>query len=140
MHSIRLGLLTRANGLLFKCLTVDQKAELDIMARRFNEAHRQSVRTSFPRALFVKGITTLSQLSVGERVGVTMTLVCVMQQNDDWTLMSEALKDRDLDAANVLQFLECVSVMPLQRHVLIHPFECSCQWCKNVCLVCKAMD
>jgi hypothetical protein len=140
MHSIRLGLLTRANGLLFKCLTVDQKAELDIMARRFNEAHRQSVRTSFPRALFVKGITTLSQLSVGERVGVTMTLVCVMQQNDDWTLMSEALKDRDLDAANVLQFLECVSVMPLQRHVLIHPFKCSCQWCKNVCLVCKAMD
>jgi hypothetical protein len=70
MHSIRLGLLTRVNGLLFKCLNVDQKASLDTMARRFNATpHRQSVRTSFPRALFVKGIATLSQLSAGGTSG-----------------------------------------------------------------------
>jgi hypothetical protein len=33
-----------------------------------------------------------------------------MQQNDGWTLMSEALKARDLDAADVLQLLECLLV------------------------------
>lgn len=78
MHSIRQGMIRRTNLLVFHCLGTEQLVSLDSMARKFHSQHRQSARRHFPRASFVKGITTLSKLSAEEQVGVTMTLVCLM--------------------------------------------------------------
>lgn len=110
MHSLRQGILRRTNGLLFQCMAPSQQAVLDQMSRRFNLEHRQTVRLLFPRASFVKGITTLSKISAEEQVGVTMTIICLMQQEEGWQLMSDALKPEALNPGDVLQLLECLLV------------------------------
>jgi hypothetical protein len=108
MHSLRQGTLKRVNQLLFQCLSVNGKEQLDVASRRFHRNHRQSVRKHFPRASFVNGITKLAKISAAENVGVLLTLCCLLQQEDVWTLFDTSLKKENLKVADVLELLECL--------------------------------
>jgi hypothetical protein len=108
MHAIRQGTLRRSNHLLFGCLTAKGKQTLDAYSRTFHRQHRQSERNNFPRASFVDGITTMSQISAEEQAGIVFILCCMLQQHDVWELFDESLKRQQLLVEEVLELLECL--------------------------------
>ena len=108
LHTVRQNLLKRANKLLIDSLTNQPQSDLDLMARQFHKSHRQTSRHNFPRSTFVSGITNLSKIIAEEQAGVTWTIVCIMQQEDGWELISSNLRNVNIDAADVLELMECL--------------------------------
>jgi hypothetical protein len=108
MHSVRQGTLRRTNYLLFCCLSAKGKKALDSYSRRFHRQHRQSERQNFPRASFVNGLTTMSQISAEEQAGIVFIMCCMLQQTDVWELFDKSLKRQNLLVEEVLELLECL--------------------------------
>lgn len=108
MHAVRQGTLRRGNLLLFCCLSAKGKKLLDTYSRQFHRDHRQSERKNFPRASFVNGITTMSQISAEEQAGIVFILCCMLQQEEVWELFDVSLKRHQLLVADVLELLECL--------------------------------
>jgi hypothetical protein len=111
MHSVRKGIMSRAMGLIFDCMTPSQKHNLDALAQTFHKTHRQSARKSFPKTDFSNGVTNLANMTADEECGLVFLLICLCQFEDGWRILNDALttKGHRTNLSKVLEALEALS-------------------------------
>ena len=58
---------------------------------RFHNTHRQTFRKSFPATDFSNGITNLTKITAGERLGLVFLFIILAQYDEGWEILSDAL-------------------------------------------------
>ena len=104
MHTVQHGIIMYAME-SFKSFLNPQKLQmLDRLAIRFNVTCRQSIRSSFPRTDFARGITNLTLVECSEQSGALFLFAALTMQGEAW----QALKTSFDDLEAVLVTMECI--------------------------------
>ena len=75
MHVFQKGMIEVVTFLVLENVPDSKKAQLDALAVKFHETHRQTIRKIYPSTDFSKGVTNLTKISAGERVGLVFVFV-----------------------------------------------------------------
>jgi len=110
------------NGIVLHCLKqlfdvkilgVPAKASLDAIIQKWvnfpKQYHMKSYMADFPRLLFKDGITTISDISAGTKMGILFAFVVAAQTNEGYTLLHqyEATAERYGDMLSAFEMLLC---------------------------------
>ena len=82
LHSLENGIIADCLKILYKKLSCEDLAQLDVLARRLTLLPRQRYSSSgsdksMPRLLWKDGITTLTDLPASSKVGIMFTIVVI---------------------------------------------------------------
>ena len=109
MHTFRKGMIEMVTFLVLENVPTSKKAALDRLAIRYHKTHRQTYRKVYPATDFSNGITNLTKISAGERVGLVFLFVILAQYDEGWAILNTTLKQRTTtDLAEVLELFEAM--------------------------------
>ena len=91
MHALRKGIIEMVTFSVLDNVPASKKAQLDTLAVRFHKTHRQTCRKTFPATDFSNGITNLTKITAGERLGLVFLFVILAQYDEGWEILSDAL-------------------------------------------------
>ena len=89
MHTIQHGIIMYVLDCFKKCLNVQSLAKLDEMAHIFDTTCRQSIRSSFPRTDFSRGITNLTMVECSEQSGALFLISSLIMQQEGWDFLDK---------------------------------------------------
>ena len=104
MHTIQHGIIMYCLESFKKGISNESLAKLDGMAFSFDKTCRQTIRSSFPRTDFSRGITNLSQVECSEQSGTLFLLAALTMQVEGWHLLERHFADMEA----VLGTIECL--------------------------------
>ena len=92
LHSLENGHVLHCLKELFEeVLGETAKANLDNIVQQWlkypKQCHMKSYMAAFPRLLFKDGVTTISDISAGTKMGILFAFVLAAQTNDDHLLL-----------------------------------------------------
>ena len=92
LHSLENGLVLHCLKQLFdEILGQPARAELDDIVQQWiklpKQCHMKSYMAAFPRLLFKDGVTTISDISAGTKMGILFAFVLAAQTNDGHKLL-----------------------------------------------------
>ena len=106
MHTVQHGIIMYSLESFKKGLSVRRLQLLDRMALSFNKTCCQTIRTSFPRTDFSRGITNLSLVECSEQSGALFFLAILTMQVQGWHALAGNKYGDNLEA--VLGTLEAI--------------------------------
>ena len=108
MHAFRKGTVEMVTFLILDSVPVKQKAALDRLAVSFHKKHRQTYRKNYPATDFSNGVTNLTKISAGERLGLLFLFIILAQYDDGWNILNSALQMSDVNLREVLHVFEAL--------------------------------
>ena len=84
MHTVQHGIIMYVLESFKKSLNNEKLAMLDRMAIAFDKTCCQTIRSSFPRTDFSRGITNLTSIECSEQSGALFLFTALMMQVDAW--------------------------------------------------------
>merc|ERR1711884_690327 len=109
LHVVRKGIVEWSAKTVINHFTDKTKAELDNLAIRFKNNHRQKYKQTFPKISFASGFTNLSNIRASEWVGILYLLCILVQENRGWEIVNNALVNGgNGDTRNVLYIFELI--------------------------------
>ena len=84
MHTVQHGIIMYVLESFKKSLNNERLAMLDRMAIAFDKTCCQTIRSSFPRTDFSRGITNLTSIECSEQSGALFLFTALMMQVDAW--------------------------------------------------------
>src|SRR5688572_31640280 len=92
LHSLENGLVLHCLKQLFEeILTEPVRANLDNIVQQWlkypKQCHMKSYMAAFPRLLFKDGVTTITDISAGTKIGILFSFVVAAQTNDGRSLL-----------------------------------------------------
>ena len=109
LHVVRKGIVEWSAKTVINHLTYKTKAELDNLAIRFKNNHRQKYKQTFPKISFASGFTNLSNIQASECVFILYLLCILVQENKGWKIVNNALVNGgNGDTRNVLYIFELI--------------------------------
>ena len=86
-------------------------AAFDTLAVRLS-SHRQTTRIAYPSADFSNGVTTLTNITATERLGLVFRFVILAQYDEGWNILQVALDQYDkaqlFEGINVFECMLCL--------------------------------
>src|SRR6476620_11735403 len=114
LHSLENGLVLHCLKKLFeKILGETARADLDKLVQQWHtypkQCHMKSYMAAFPRRLFKDGVTTITDISAGTKMGILFTFVVAAQTNDGYKLLMRKNKTASIyaDMIQVFKMLLC---------------------------------
>ncbi len=114
LHSLENGLVLHCLKVLFKnVICGPAKTELDRLVQQWISHPRQhnmrSYMDSFPRMLFKDGLTNITDISAGTKMGILFSFVVVAQTNNGCTLLHSWTKTSEsyVKMINAFEMLLC---------------------------------
>jgi hypothetical protein len=104
MHTVQHGVIMYVLESFKKCLSNEKLAMLDRMAMAFDKTCCQSIRSSFPRTDFSRGITNLTSIECSEQSGALFLFTTLAMQVQGWHALDASFPN--LEA--VLGTMECL--------------------------------
>ena len=109
MHVFQKGMIEVVTFLVLENVPDSKKAQLDALAVKFHETHRQTIRKIYPSTDFSKGVTNLTKISAGERVGLVFLFVILANYDQGWEILNAALQSRTTTKlSSVLELFEAM--------------------------------
>ena len=87
MHTIQHGIIMYVLDCFKKHLSVQSLAKLDRMAHTFDKTCCQSIRSSFPRTDFSRGITNLTMVECSEQSGALFLITSLIMRQEGWEFL-----------------------------------------------------
>ena len=94
MHAFRKGMIEVVTFLVLENVPPSKLAALDALAIRFHNAHRQTIRRTYPATDFSQGITNLTKISAAERLGLVFLFVILAQYDEGWLILESTFSQR----------------------------------------------
>src|SRR5687768_3613859 len=114
LHSLENGLVLHCLKQLFEeILSQPARANLDDIVQQWHkhpkQCHMKSYMAAFPRLLFKDGVTTITDISAGTKIGILFTFVVAAQTNDGRSLLKKHDKTASIygDMIQVFEMLLC---------------------------------
>ena len=107
MHAFRKGLIETVTFLVLENVPVSKKAALDRLAIHFHKEHRQTHRKAYPSTDFSNGITNLTKISAGERLGLVFLFVILSQYDEGWQILESTLNTALAPVIQVFEAMLC---------------------------------
>ena len=114
LHSLENGLVLHCLKQLFeKILGETAQADLDNLVQQWHtypkQCHMKSYMAAFPRLLFKDGVTTITDISAGTKMGILFTFVIAAQTNQGHQLLMRKNKTALIyaDMIQVFEMLLC---------------------------------
>jgi hypothetical protein len=98
-----------------KNLNIATLAKIDRMAMNFDKTCCQSIRTSFPRSDFSRGITNLTNIECSEQSGALFMMCCFTMQEVGWLALDMQMEHVDA-VLGTMECLLCVEAWLEQHH------------------------
>ena len=95
MHTIQHGIIMYVLDTFKNCLSVRSLAKLDRMAHIFDKTCCQSIRSSFPRTDFARGITNLTMVECSEQSGALFLIASFIMRLDGWQFLDQHFSQLD---------------------------------------------
>ena len=95
MHTIQHGIIMYVLDTFKNSLSVRSLAKLDRMAHIFDKTCCQSIRSSFPRTDFARGITNLTMVECSEQSGALFLITYFIMRPDGWQFLDEHFPQLD---------------------------------------------
>jgi hypothetical protein len=89
MHTIQHGIIMYVLDCFKKSLNAQSLAKLDRMAHIFDKTCCQSIRSSFPRTDFSRGITNLTMVECSEQSGALFLISSFIMQLEGWEFLDD---------------------------------------------------
>jgi Plavaka transposase len=104
MHTIQAGVIMYVLESFKNIVSVATLAKIDRMAINFDKTCSQSIRSSFPRSDFSRGITNLTKVECSEQSGALFMMCCFTMQEEGWLALDRQMEHVDA----VLGTMECL--------------------------------
>ena len=106
-HALQKGIIEMVTFSVLDNAPASQKAKLDTLAVRFHTTHCQTFRKRFPATDFSNGITNLTKITAGERLGLVFLFVILAQYDEGCEILSDTLLKQGFSTlAHVLHVFE----------------------------------
>ena len=109
LHVVRKGIVEWSTKTVLNHFTDKARAELDILAIKFKNNHRQKHKQTFPKISFSSGFTNLSKVQASEWVGILYLMCILVQKDKGWDIINNALiKGSNGETSDVLYIFELI--------------------------------
>jgi hypothetical protein len=95
MHIVQHGAIMYVLDTFESGLSVRSLAKLDRMAHVFDKTCCQSIRSSFPRTDFARGITNLTMVECSEQSGALFLIASFIMRQDGWQFLDQQFSQLD---------------------------------------------